>query len=284
MNFAEAIRLLRKGKKLSQKEFGLLVGVSQDAVSTWERGRNAPDLSTLTRIAKVLEIRVKDLVGEGIVINSSPATDATNEILNGEEDIEAELALDDYEFKQLLIKEGREPDKSHLQEAIEKIKEVSKLTGAPVTSFFGIEPPDIHSIRIPIYDNEASAGNGCFNDVDHVTNFLTIDGDVLREDLPGNPEHLVIIRVRGDSMVPSIQPGEMAVVDKTETEITIDGLYVLRYNGTLIIKRLQMIPGGDVNILSDNPVYPPIRLSSKNPPDEFRVAGRVVALVTTRKV
>ena len=70
-------------------------------------------------------------------------------------------------------------------------------------------------VKIPIYRNEASAGNGCFNDRDTIANYLTVDED-MRPDLPGRPENLVVLKVRGDSMVPTIHPDELVIIDKSE--------------------------------------------------------------------
>ena len=45
-----------------------------------------------------------------------------------------------------------------------------------------------------------------------------------------------------------------------------DGLYVLRLNENLLVKRLQLIPGGIVNVISANEAYPTFEIDLKTQP------------------
>jgi phage repressor protein C with HTH and peptisase S24 domain len=55
---------------------------------------------------------------------------------------------------------------------------------------------------------------------------------------------LVLIRIRGDSMIPTISPGELVLVDTWESERTIikpEGIYIIRQpEGTVTVKRIVM--------------------------------------------
>lgn len=56
------IRAYRRKKKISQKDFGgLLGGLSQQTVASWERGLSFPDQKNLLKIAKVLGVETKAL-------------------------------------------------------------------------------------------------------------------------------------------------------------------------------------------------------------------------------
>ena len=46
----------RKQCGLSQVELGDEVNAAQSTVATWERGKNEPDLATIKRLAKVLDV------------------------------------------------------------------------------------------------------------------------------------------------------------------------------------------------------------------------------------
>lgn len=50
------IRLLRIQKKLSQAEFGELIGKSRISIVNWEKGRTCPGATTIDRIAKLFNI------------------------------------------------------------------------------------------------------------------------------------------------------------------------------------------------------------------------------------
>lgn len=59
----DIIKELRKQKGLSQNALAELCGVHQTAVSQWEKGRTTPDLDSLKKLAKVLEVSVETLLG-----------------------------------------------------------------------------------------------------------------------------------------------------------------------------------------------------------------------------
>ena len=56
------ISLLRKEKNLTQKDLGDLLDITDNSVSKWERGINAPDISQLKRIASIFNITVGELL------------------------------------------------------------------------------------------------------------------------------------------------------------------------------------------------------------------------------
>lgn len=56
------IRLLRERQKLTQLRLAEQIGVSDKAISKWERGRGAPDLSLLPRLAEALHVNTDALL------------------------------------------------------------------------------------------------------------------------------------------------------------------------------------------------------------------------------
>jgi phage repressor protein C with HTH and peptisase S24 domain len=51
---------------------------------------------------------------------------------------------------------------------------------------------------------------------------------------------------------------------------------VLRLNETLLVKRLNLQPGGQLRVVSDNPAYEAFQIDLKDPPEDFAVVGRVL--------
>jgi phage repressor protein C with HTH and peptisase S24 domain len=88
-------------------------------------------------------------------------------------------------------------------------------------------------------------------------------------------DRLSIIRVEGDSMSPTLNPGDDILIDPGDCMDRLrDGIYVLRVDDALVVKRLALHPvGGRVTVQSDNPAYPdwPDR-----PIDEITCIGRVI--------
>lgn len=68
----ERIRKAREESGISQKKLGLMLGLSDKAISAYESGRTFPPLDTLYRIAKELERDITYFVSddEGSVICS----------------------------------------------------------------------------------------------------------------------------------------------------------------------------------------------------------------------
>lgn len=56
------IKKIRKDNNLSQKEFADRLGVTFQAVSKWENGKNLPDLSTLGLIKKEFNVNIDEII------------------------------------------------------------------------------------------------------------------------------------------------------------------------------------------------------------------------------
>ena len=72
------------------------------------------------------------------------------------------------------------------------------------------------------------------------------------------PANLSIVRVEGDSMSPTLNAGDEILVDLGDCADRLrDGIYVLRIDDALVVKRIALNPVGKrVTVQSDNPAYP----------------------------
>ena len=61
------IRNLRKNRGLTQEELAIRLNVVRQTVSKWEKGLSVPDAEALQRLADVLEVDVKELLGSPMV-------------------------------------------------------------------------------------------------------------------------------------------------------------------------------------------------------------------------
>ena len=104
----------------------------------------------------------------------------------------------------------------------------------------------------------ASAGHGSFAAEERSRPYFGFDERWLRSVTPSPPSKLSIIRVEGDSMAPTLNAGDDILVDLGDTmERLRDGIYVLRADDVLVVKRLAIHPAGRrVTVQSDNPAYP----------------------------
>lgn len=135
--------------------------------------------------------------------------------------------------------------------------------------------PSKDLIAIPRFDVRASAGHGSFTEGESPAAHLGFDQHFLRQLCSARAADLSIIRVRGDSMFPTLADGDDIMVDRSGAGTHLrDGIYVLRRDDTLAVKRIAVHPGSRrLTISSDNPAYP---TWTDCDAQEVEVIGRVV--------
>lgn len=62
-NFSERIKELRRKNGLSQEALGNILNVKQDAISTYERGKNYPEVRNLVILADFFGVSIDYLLG-----------------------------------------------------------------------------------------------------------------------------------------------------------------------------------------------------------------------------
>ena len=109
--------------------------------------------------------------------------------------------------------------------------------------------------RHPVF---ASAGPGAIVNEELGKPYFGFDERWLKALTPTPAANLSIVRVEGDSMSPTLNDGDDILVDLGDAvERLRDGIYVLRAEDALVVKRLALSPmGRRVTVQSDNPAYP----------------------------
>lgn len=112
-------------------------------------------------------------------------------------------------------------------------------------------------VVVPRLGLGASAGAGTLDEDEAAAGALAFDARWLR-DLGGRPDSLSLIRVDGESMAPTLSNGDDIMVDRSDGgERLRDGIYVLRLDDVLMVKRVAMTLRRDrFSVRSDNPAYP----------------------------
>jgi SOS-response transcriptional repressor LexA len=112
-------------------------------------------------------------------------------------------------------------------------------------------------VPVPRLSLGASAGPGSLDEDERTTGVMAFDANWLRH-LGVQPQKVSIIRVDGESMAPTLGDGDEIMVDHEDTAPRLrDGVYVLRLDGVLMVKRIALGPRrGIFSVLSDNPHYP----------------------------
>lgn len=165
---------------------------------------------------------------------------------------------------------------------------ISAALGVKVADLFteeelDIEPVDktvnteVKSYVVAVLDAKASAGNGVsvFNEVDETISSIIYENDKAMEIFGHRPaESMRVITVVGDSMSGTIETGDNIFVDIAKDYFDGDGIYVFKFKGSLMVKRLQFTADG-LLVRSDNPKYADWLIREENE-QYLKVMGRVI--------
>lgn len=119
----------------------------------------------------------------------------------------------------------------------------------------------------------ASAGGGADSDEEE-NQMIQIPQEFITM-LGGERElrNIEAINVTGDSMEPTFSYNDVVFVNRAKTDLARGGIFTIRTEAGLFIKRVQKRLDGRVDIISDNPVYATQTLHQS----EIEVIGRVVS-------
>jgi len=120
-------------------------------------------------------------------------------------------------------------------------------------------------------DIRASAGGGA-EVFGEEYEMLTLDQKIIQNMVGYDHEQLEAIHVDGESMEPTLQDGAIVFVDRTQTNINKDGIFIASTNAGLFIKRIRQRADGMIELISDNKAYSPEVLAS----EEVSIVGKVV--------
>lgn len=139
-------------------------------------------------------------------------------------------------------------------------------------------------VSVPVINVAASAGGGAVVVDEKQDGFLSFS-KVWLERQGLNPSELYTLPTVGDSMEPTIHPGDFILCSRAENHRRLgDGIYVIRYGDTVLVKRLLCRPG-KVIVKSDNEaLYPPYEISMKEDGNDFTVLGKVVMVAGLKQV
>lgn len=169
------------------------------------------------------------------------------------------------------ILDDRDPSYSSA-EALAKALDLDLGFGAITQLPSPPEPDGDLFAKVPLHSALLAAGGGRSNQSEEVVEYLAFRRDWLRR-LGVSPSYAVLARASGDSMQPCLWDGDMVLIDKSQTEISVrpasakrgrSPIYALLDDGEARIKRIDRPGDGHIILTSDNPDYPPEFVSIEN--------------------
>jgi len=129
------------------------------------------------------------------------------------------------------------------------------MLGGPASDPAGAPEGLVSINRHPV---AVSAGPGSIVTEELGKPYFAFDERWLKSLTASQPGDLSLVRVEGDSMAPTLNAGDDILVDLGDGPDRLrDGIYVLRVDDALVVKRIAVNPvGRRLTVQSDNPAYP----------------------------
>ena len=126
-------------------------------------------------------------------------------------------------------------------------------------------------VTVPRFEHKISAGPGLIP-INNVEIKIAFRRDWIKK--KGDPNKMSIVRVSGDSMVPTLMPDDLVLVNHGHNHIDPQGgIYAIALDDHILIKRLQVVyPAGKIKIISDNNRYESIEV----PFEQVKINGKVI--------
>lgn len=169
---------------------------------------------------------------------------------------------------------AEQPDHAPVKTGVSQNHSIIPTRNRKIPSFYYQGRDGQSTMRlVPQLDLGASAGAGALADHEFPMAHIAFDENWLKSmGVAGQAVNMIC--VEGDLMSPILSDGDDILVAISENAGRVrDGIYVLRMNDVLMVKRVSYQPNGLITVTSDNPLYP-------NYPDikaeDVHIVGRVV--------
>ncbi len=133
----------------------------------------------------------------------------------------------------------------------------------------------IHEVDVRAEAGAGGIGSDLSESSETVVERWVVPTGLLRAHTTAGHEHLRIIRVYGDSMLPVFRPGDRLLVDTSDRLPSPPGIFVLWDGLGIVVKRLEFVPYSDpatIRLISDNTSYETYSRALS----EITINGRVI--------
>ena len=274
----ERIKLLRKKNNLTLKKLGEMIGVAESTVSLYENGKRQPDYTTVAKLSKLFNVSTDYLLG---------ITDFDDETNRSYCEV-----FTNY-FKTIPLSER---DTSLMLDGslIGRIQRLDyKFTHDTIRQmcrYFRISPDYVKEDALRVSQKEKLENDTCIEPMrvpvlGYVAAGIPITAieDVLDyEEL--DPNRFVSgyeyfgLKIKGDSMIPRMQSGDVVIV-RHQPIVDSGDVAIVCVNGEeATCKQVQINPDG-MSLISFNPAYKPMFFSKKEVIEKpVTILGKVVEL------
>lgn len=246
------IKRLRKERGISQAQLATLLGVVPGTISNYENGISEPDLKTIEKIIKILDVSAQDLLYIDLSKEKIKTKTSENLINSNDKIFDKEFDKERKLQKTLSIADPITPQIVSDQQGVYTVSH----------RFPARTDRELDLQRVPLYELEATAGLvGLFLDASSQipVSYLSI---------PNLPRCDGAVYVRGDSMYPLLKSGDIVLYKQiADFNYLVWGeMYLMSYNiegeEYIAVKFINKIEGDREHILlvSHNPHHAPAEI------------------------
>ncbi|AIS48295.1 peptidase S24-like family protein [Burkholderia pseudomallei] len=98
----------------------------------------------------------------------------------------------------------------------------------------------------------------------------------IKDYLKAEVSNLAVVRIEDDLMAPTFQRRDNVLVDMGYQHKPGNGLYALRLEDSIVVRRTQKLSSGKLRILCENENYPPDEIRPDENEFDFEIVGKVV--------
>lgn len=252
------IKGIRKYLQLSQEDFANRLGMTRSNLSQMEIGRNTPSVALLNDLANIFHIDIRIVFqminsDENVFLSLLPqlSSDLNEGKENGKErgNVSTDMSLDSRKTKSTPFEKEETKDSLFLPDS-GKTKSTN-IVELPVPVTDGSE-----MVSVPLVDISVAAGSGYYNP----DQLSEIDCIRFPKSMVKEGRTYLCVRIKGESMVPTLQDGGYLVIrllERYEWQDVRDGhVYVISdTDGRAFVKRLKnrLSDFGFIVCMSDNP-------------------------------
>lgn len=252
------IKGIRKYLQLSQEDFANKLGMTRSNLSQMEIGRNTPSVALLNDLANIFHIDIRIVFqminsDENVFLSLLPqlSSDLNKGKENGKErgNVSTDMSLDSRKTKSTPFEKEETKDSLFLPDSGKtKSTNIVELP-VPVTD-------ESEMVSVPLVDISVAAGSGYYNP----DQLSEIDCIRFPKSMVKEGRTYLCVRIKGESMVPTLQDGGYLVIrllERYEWQDVRDGhVYVISdTDGRAFVKRLKnrLSDFGFIVCMSDNP-------------------------------
>lgn len=208
-------RIAEARGRMTQAEFAAQLGVHEGTLGRYERGERLPDVEFINALSAHADVSPLWLLyGEG------PRS-----------------------FDQAAGGAPRPEWERRLREANQVRQAGSSYSG---------RAGGADTVYVNLYDVSVGGGTGKIPEHERVSAVRAFSAAWLWSRFNANEADVYLVSVTGDSMAPLICEGDVILVDRRERDIRRDDVYVIRMDDALLVKNVQLLPGGVVRCWSEN--------------------------------